>query len=334
MARVLMVVMLLAVPATAEPRFVLRMATAAPDGTAWAREMKAMAREVETATHGSVSIRWFWSGIAGDDLEASERIARGQLDGVASGGVLCERLAPTMRVLRVSGLLQRRDEAVFLRSRLAGAIDTEFRKSGFVSLVTPGLGPDIVFTRNPVRDLDELRRVRLWRWDLDEVGLLMSSEMGMLVVPIPLADAARAYDEGRVDGFIGIPMGALAFQWSTRARYFTQLPMSQLTGCILVTNRAFDRLGLEEQGALRAAGAKLGARAEMVGAHEDEQLLGGLFQRQGMKPVAISESFHSRFLAEARLARERLGERVVPQELLDRVLVLLADYRVAHGGRL
>ena len=39
--------------AHAEPR-VFRMAAIAPEGTSWARELKAMARDIETASHGEL----------------------------------------------------------------------------------------------------------------------------------------------------------------------------------------------------------------------------------------------------------------------------------------
>ena len=40
-----------------------------------------------------------------------ERVRKGQLDGVASGQFLCEAAAPSMRVLRMPGVFQSRDEA-------------------------------------------------------------------------------------------------------------------------------------------------------------------------------------------------------------------------------
>ena len=49
--------------------FELRIATPAPDGTAWAREAKAFAREVELKTNGGLRMKFYWGGVAGDDVE-------------------------------------------------------------------------------------------------------------------------------------------------------------------------------------------------------------------------------------------------------------------------
>src|SRR6476646_5054881 len=86
--------------AQAEP-VTLRLATAVPEGTAWARVGMAFARDVDELTHGEVRVKWYLGGIAGNELQVLDRMKRDQLDGVGSGGVLCQRLAPTMRVTRL-----------------------------------------------------------------------------------------------------------------------------------------------------------------------------------------------------------------------------------------
>ena len=97
------------------------------------------------------------------------------------------------------------------------------------------LGPDVIFTRTPVHDLAGLRKLKLWRWDLDEIGIATSRDMGLNIVPLPVADAGRAYDDGRVDGFLAIPLASLAFQWSSRARYVTDLRGSYIWSCLVMT---------------------------------------------------------------------------------------------------
>jgi TRAP-type transport system periplasmic protein len=181
-----------------------------------------------------------------------------------------------------------------------------------------------------VRTLDELRRTRMWGWDIDEVGLSVHKELGFNTVPMPIADGLRAYEENRIDGFISNPSGAVAFQWFSRTRYMLNMPLSFSWGCLMVASRAFDRLPAEHQSALRAASAKFAQRIEEVGRQQDAALLGGVFERQGLKTVTGVESLRSEFLAAARLARERLGDKLLPAATLQQVLAALADYRSEH----
>src|SRR5205085_6254673 len=88
MKRAAMVCVLLgaaAMPSTGRAdKMVWRMATAAPDSTNWARELRAFARDVEAGTEGQVAIKWYFGGIAGDEGEVMQRIGKAQLDGMAA----------------------------------------------------------------------------------------------------------------------------------------------------------------------------------------------------------------------------------------------------------
>lgn len=316
--------------AAADPT-VLRLASVAPDGTAWANELRAYAREAEQEAEGALRIKWYLGGVLGDELEQLERIRKGQIDGIASGGMGCERVAPSMRIQGLPGVFQSRDESAYVMDRLRPDMFAEAARAGFAMLVTTGLGPEVIFSRVPVRTLADLRRLRLWRWSVDEVGIAMSGEMKLTVVPAPLNEAARAYDDHRIDGFLAIPAAALAFQWSTQARYITDLRTGYLTGCVFIANRAFDRLSFKVQSVLRGLMAKYDVRFEDLGRRQDEALLGGLFERQGLQTAPPTEAFRSEFFAAARAARER--QTFVPKALLDRVLRMLADYRVEHDRR-
>jgi TRAP-type C4-dicarboxylate transport system substrate-binding protein len=325
-----LLVLACAAPASADPQYRLRIATAAPDGTSFAREFRAFARDVEASTNGAVQVKWYFGGIAGDETEVEGRIRRGQLDGTASAGVMCARLAPTMRATRLPGLYESREEATWVFSHLTGALTNEFARAGFVYLGGPSLGPEVLFSRTPVTTFADWKKLKVWRWDIDEVALLISKEMGMNGVPLPFDKAQAAYDDHRIDGFLVIPAGALAFQWSSNARYVLKLSTTFISGCLLVANRAFDSIPVEHQKAIRAAAAKGFVRVSESGRIIDEQLLGSLFERQGLHAVEPSAELRRDFIAAAHEAVIRLGPRLMPPALLEEVTRLVAEYRASH----
>ena len=154
--------------------------------------------------------------------------------------------------------------------------------------------------------------------------------MGMTVQPLPLREALGAYERGTVDGMVTPAVVALAFQWSAAARYFTDLRMGFVVGCLVIANRALDALPLEAQQALRVSTAKAKARLEDVGRAQEEQLMQRLFQRQGLRPVQVDEAVRVAFFEAARAAREQSATRLVSAALVGRVLGLLADFRSVH----
>ena len=100
-----------------------------------------------------------------------DRMRKDQLDGIVSGGMLCQKLSPSMRVLRLVGLFQTRDESGYVAGRLKPIFDEDFRKEGFVNLGDVGIGPDLFFSRKPIRSMEDLKQARLWIWNLDETFL-------------------------------------------------------------------------------------------------------------------------------------------------------------------
>lgn len=309
---------------------VLRMATSAPDGTAWAHQLKAVGDGVAERTHGALHIKWYFGGVAGDEAETVKRMVNGQLDGVASGGPLCEQIAPSMRVLGLPGLFQSRDEAAYVMHLLRAPLVDEAQRAGYALLITSGLGPTVIFSREPIRNMTELRGTTLWDWDLSNPEITAERAMGLKVVAGSLVSASQSYGAKAIDGFIAVPAAALAFQWSTQARYITDLRTRYLTACVVVANRVFDRLPIEQQNIMRDEYAKGDSRFEELGRRMDEQLLGGLFARQGLVSVAVSEGFRSQFFEAARQARGRLGGQLVPPSLIARVLQMLVDYRAEN----
>ncbi|HEX4456878.1 MAG TPA: TRAP transporter substrate-binding protein DctP [Polyangia bacterium] len=319
-----------AAPAAADPQQVLRIGSVAPDGSGWANALSAFARYVESESKGALKVKLYLNAVAGDEVEMGERTRKGQLDGVASGQLLCAIVAPSMRVLRLPGVFQSRDEARDVLTRLEPTVEAEAAQAGFVILGSAGIGADIFFTREPVHSMAELQKVKLWRWAADDAAIAMSKEMGLTVVPTPLFDARRAYEDGKLDGFMAAPSAAVAFQWSSAARYVTDLHSAYLYGCLAMSERSYQKLPSPAQKALRAGAAQLLLSIEELGRKQDAQLLGGLFQKQGLRSLPVSPAFRAEYFAAAKAARDRIGDKLVPRALLERVLRMLADYRLEH----
>jgi TRAP-type C4-dicarboxylate transport system substrate-binding protein len=305
------------------------MASVAPTGTAWARELLALGRDIELETKGEVKMKWYLGAIAGGDAEAGDRVARGQLDGLGAGVWGCERWAPSMRVTRLPGLFQNREESKYVGQRLSTLFDEEFKKSGMVFLGATEIGPSMIFLRRPVQSLAELRKVRLWTLDSDDTKARFMRALGLTLVPLSFEQSRHAFDEGQVDGFLAPPAGAMAFQWSTQARYLLDVVTDWILGCVVISNTAFDKLTLEQRQIVRAATAKFLVRFDDVGAVADAKLLGGLFQKNGVTMVTPDARFRAEFESESQAAWKQV-DQIAPAKLLAEVRAILTTLRASH----
>jgi TRAP-type C4-dicarboxylate transport system substrate-binding protein len=311
----------------------LRIAVLAPDGTSWARDAKAWARDVESASSGRLRVHLYFGAIAGDDVEVERRMQREQLDGALSGGILCQNVAPSLRVMRIPGLIQDSNEGSFVLTRLLQTLRGEARARGFTLLAFTWLGRDVVLSRRPIDSMDALRRLRLWQWSLEPALIAYSRAMGLDVVPLAIGDAGRAYEDGRIDGFVAIPAAILGFQWYARRMYLSRLPFSPVIACLVTSAASFDRLPTDLRDALAGESAKSALRFSETARMQEQQLLDrGLFVKQGMTLTPVPMLLRAQFLDAARDARDKLGSRVVPDELVMKVQAWLADYRSEHAA--
>jgi TRAP-type C4-dicarboxylate transport system substrate-binding protein len=322
--------LLLACGVAAADETVLRVGTVVPEGTSYAREMRTMAQDLERESKGAVRVKVYMGGIAGDELDMLARLKRGQLDGIISGGMACETVAPSMRVARIPALFQTWPETSYVLGKLRPLLEDEAQKNGIRYMGEAIVGPSIVFSRKPLSTLRDLQETRFWIWDIDRMLGAVLPAMGFHVAPLPIRDASGAYDVGRIDGFLSPAVAALTFQWSAAARYYTDLRLGFVVGCLLFSNRAFDALTLPEQQAMKLAAARTKQRFEDVGKKQEAQLLHGLFQKQGLQPVTVDAATRVNFFEAAHLARDRAATKLVSNELIGRVLALLADYRSEH----
>jgi TRAP-type C4-dicarboxylate transport system substrate-binding protein len=323
-------VLLCAASAHAESKQ-LRIATIAPEGSGWANELKLYAHNVEQHTSGRVHIKWFMNGVTGDEPEMAERIKRGQLDGAVSGGLFCQQVAPSLRVLRVPALFQNIAEANQIIDGLHTLFVSEARERGFTYLAGAPVGTDVLFTKKPIRTMAEMRALRIWRWRTDDVAIALDRLIGLNVQPSDLHDVNKTLEHDGVDGLWAIPTAAVVWEWTLRAPVVLNLHSSYLFGCVVVSNQALLGVLPEDVKELTAATAVLRDRMEAVTLRTEKVLLGGALQHQGVKVIEPGEGLRDEFFAAANTARDRENAGLVSKELLTRVLRILADYRAAHG---
>src|SRR6185312_3381584 len=102
-----------------------------------------------------------------------------------------------------------------------------------------------------------------------------------------------------------------------------------LTGCMLMSRRAWDTIGHEEQQAIESAAAKLQVRIKEATKQMDDSLLSGLFARQGLQVLPVPPSLQADFTAAAFEAR-KAAEKVAPPATVEHITEWLLEYRREH----
>lgn len=328
--RVLLLAMaLLPLPAAAAA---LKIATVAPDGSTWMREMRRAASEVAEATEGRVEIKLYPGGVMGNDATVLRKIRLGQLQGGAFTGSELTGIYRDAQIYSVPFLLRSEAEVDAVRAALDQRLVQGFAEAGFEAVAITGVGFAYLMSVEPVRTREDLVRSRVWVPQNDGIAVTTFRTGGVEPVPLPLADAFTGLQTGLVDTVATTPTGAIALQWHTKLRYVVDLPLSYVVGYVLLAQKPFQRLDAADQAAVRraftAAGERIGAANRKDNAAAMDALVG-----QGLELVAPG--------AEERAAWQDIGERaldalvaegVVSADMLAAIREQLAPLRAGSGA--
>ena len=124
------------------------------------------------------------------------------------------------------------------------------------------------------------------------------------------------------------PMAAIAFQWHTKVKYFTDVPLMYLVGVLALDRRAFERLQPQDQAVVREIVAESSERLDVDSRAGHAQALQALID-QGIEPVSASSEqelalWHD--IADRTLAKLR-ASGAYSEELIDALLSGLSDFR-------
>ncbi len=323
------VALLCAVPA---PARTLKLATLAPDGTTWMKEMRAGAKEVAARTRGRVKFKFYPGGVMGNDKTVLRKIRARQLHGGAFSGGGLRQVYPGVDLYSMPFLFRSLAEVDYVRARVDGAIRRELEARGMVVLGISEGGFGYLMSDAPLRTLDDVQRKKVWIPEGDPISQTALKAAGIPSVPLSIADVYTALQTGLVDTVVATPAAAIAFQWHTRIRYLTDLPLSYLVGIVVVDKSAFERLSADDQAVVREVMGGVLERLGRKNRQDNERAMAAL-RAQGVeivRPEPGPQLDRWRRAGDETIQRLRAGG-AYSKELFDAVLGYLEAYRAGTG---
>ena len=160
--------MTLAGPAVGQT--VLKIATLAPENSAWDKVFKRFEKEVETATSGTLDLKVYNGGVQGDEEVVVRKMKSGQLDGAALTAVGLSKIVPNALVLQLPGLFTSYKELDYVRKKMNDELTAEFDKQGYVFLGWGDVGFAYIFSNTPIEKPEDLQKAKMWAWSADPIA--------------------------------------------------------------------------------------------------------------------------------------------------------------------
>ena len=314
--------------ASAQAATIIKIATVAPDGTAWMREMRAAAEAVKAHTGDRVEIKYYPGGVMGDPATVLRKIKIGQLQGGAFTGGEAASITADANVYSLPFEFRNQDEVDKVRGKLDPLLKQSFAAAGFEAVGISGGGFAYLMSVKDIRNKDDLKSAKVWVPQGDTVSEGGLEAAGVTGIPLPLADVYTSLQTGLIDTAANTPAGAIAFQWHTKIKHVLDLPLTYVVGLMLIDKKAYDALTPDDRKALADEFGSAFARLDKINRDDNAQARDAL-SKQGVAIVAPNAADAKSWEDIGIAARKKLGSGLSPA--MSAALAKALDE--AHGSK-
>lgn len=296
----------------------IKIATVAPQGSAWMRIFNKMKARVKKETGGEVTLRMYAGQVQGDERDVVRKMRTGQLQGGSFTAVGLAMINPKVLVLQVPLMFKSYDQLEKVRKKLLPEFEQSFRDKGYELLGWGDVGWVYLFSKNPVTSKDDLKKQKVWAWGDDPLTKTLMRTAGISPRLLGLPQVYPALNTGMVDTVYNSPLACLTLQWHTKVKYYSDFPLAIAIGATVVAKKAFDSLKPEHQKLLKTIAMKYHDALNKRIQQDNEKALVAL-KGQGLKPVTVPEKSKKEFYKLATTVADKFAPRYYPKELLKKV---------------
>ena len=315
----------------AEAATALKIATLAPEGSAWTRALREMDSDLRAATSGDLRLRIYPGGVQGDEEVMLRKIRIGQLQGAAFGGIGVSRVCRDMLALQMPFLFDGYEEIDYVLTQMEDEFRGLFLEQGYFLLGWADIGFVHLLSKDPVRGTADLRGPKIWRLRGEPITEVLFEKVGVTSVPLAIPDVLLGLQTNLVDVVYASPAAAIVLQWFTRARYYTDLPINYTLGAFVLHRKYFDALSGEHQELLAGIAATRIRQHNLRGRGDNEEAL-RIMRAEGLQPVTPSEAEVASFRSLVEESKAELVGRAFSASVFQQILRHLADFRRQDGG--
>ena len=320
--------MLVLAPAAVQAATTLKISTIVPAGTAFMQELRGAGEEIARRTDGRVQFKLFPGGVMGSDQAVLRKMRIGQLHGAVITAVGLQNIEPDVQVYSLPFVFRNYDEVEYVRKRLDPVIAERVASAGYVLAGMSEGGFTYLFSKQPIRRMEDLKQARMWAPEGDQVTRRMLERGGATVVSLPLSDVYTSLQTGLIDTVTISPSGAIALQWHTGVNYQVDAPLLLLMGMLVFDQRALAPLQAEDRDTLLAVLERTFDRLDEINREQNREAQQAL-RAQGielLEPARPPAERRWQTIADDTL-EELAREGKFDDTLLQRVKALVAEYR-------
>ena len=317
--------------AAAQPVLV-KMATLVPDGSSWHLILKETADKWRTLSNGSVNVRLYAGGVAGDDPDVVRKMRLGTLNAGVLTSVGMAEVDKSVYALGVPMMYDSYEEVYYVLEKMRPRLESSLESKGFVVLNWADGGWVHFFTQKPVATPDDLKALKLFSWAGDSTSVDLWKSAGFNPIPLPATEISTALQTGLVSALGCPPQIAVISQYYNYAKNMTALPWQLLLGATIINKSVWDRIPGDIRPALKQAAQEAGTRLQTEIRQSGERDIEAM-RKRGLNVVAVDAATKERWRKTAESLYPRIRGSIVPADAFDEAVRYRDEYRKSKGSK-
>jgi TRAP-type C4-dicarboxylate transport system substrate-binding protein len=304
----------------------IKIATIAPNQSTWMIDMRAAGKTIKERTAGRVNLKFYGGGVQGASPKVMQKIKIGQLHGGMFSPVDFTKLYSSINVYGLPLAFESWEEMRYVRDRMDADLAAGFEELNYVTFGFVGSFA-MILSNEPVRNQADMRGKKVWLPEGDLITFEALKTLNLSPVSLPVTDVLTGLQTGLLDMAAIPPEVAVALQWHTRVKYFTEMPLLYAMSFLAIDKRTMNRLSADDQAVmmevLSDTYAKMDAQSSIDSLDATEALVD-----IGIEKVDPDEGELDDLLAtmsETNLALAKKG--ILPLALFEKMQGHISDYR-------
>jgi TRAP-type C4-dicarboxylate transport system substrate-binding protein len=212
---------------------------------------------------------------------------------------------PEAQVYTIPFIFRDYAEVDYARQLMDPVLLAGLKEKGYISFGISEGGFAYLMSNSPVGGVDDLKGLKVWVPEGDEISRTAFEASGVSPISLPLTDVLTALQTGLIDTVASSAMGAIALQWHTRVKHLTYSPLMYLYGGMVVSAKQFEKLSAGDQRIVHEVMSGVFKRLDRLNRSDNQSAMAAL-QQQGIGFVTPDEIETQRWRAGLDSAMQQL----------------------------
>ena len=305
---------------------VIKLATLAPEGSAWTEIFSNLNTELKEKTNNGVRLKIYPGGVLGDEKDMIRKMYVGQIHGAVLTSAGLSTIFTEMDVFQIPFLFKTYDEVDYVLDKMDSFFKKGFEDKGYILPAWTEGGFIRLMSTKPMASLDDLRKAKVWTWEDAPMAKAIFDEAGISAIPLSLPDVQVGLQTGLVEVVYAPPSGAISLQWFTKTKFITDLPLMYLIGGIVIKKNIFKKLPPDHRQILLELCSKYMDQLKLVVRQENQDAI-KVMSKHGVKLIQPSKEQIKEFKAVSARAMSRQVGKSFSKKIKDEVIGYVEEYR-------